>query len=304
MIAESFAPPLNGPEGIPAGFWDSLPPPFDHPPFPFHVLDLRLDLNIPPVLGERVRARLALQDKESPETRVHPVLVHPSPKPQFKARRSTPEEYRIDFVEQGEHLGFYAYYAAARLHLASGRAVAALAPGPDAHIPGEVENLLRILSSAYLVGDEAFLLHSSAVVTPSGAYVFVGHSGAGKSTSALMFQEAGHPVLSDDLNILCRRKGRWEVQASPFLSEVKRVLPGRHSIRALYFLFQDRENFIGEPTAASRMAYIYSNLVVVNGIPGLAPGIFTLLGDLDRSVPIRALHFKKDKELVPWLLSR
>jgi hypothetical protein len=295
---------MRGPEGVPAGFWDGLARPFEDPPFPFHVLDLRLDLNIPPSLGERVRSRLALQDAGVPDPRVRPVRVFPSPKPQFKARLGIPEEYRIDFTEKGEYLSFYAYYAAARLHIPTGRAVAALAVEAGDHLPGEVENLLRVLSSALLVGDEAFLLHSSAVVTPEGAMVFVGHSGAGKSTSALMFQEAGYPVLSDDLNILCRRSGRWKVQASPFLSEVKRVLPGRHPIRALHFLLQDRENRLEVPSAAARRAYIYSNLVVVNGIPGLAPRIFTLLEDLDRSVPIRALHFKKDKELVPWLLSR
>lgn len=304
MNDDRFAPPMDGPEGIPEGFWESLGPPLNHPPFPFHVLDVRLDLNIPPALGESVRSHLALQDGDGPTARIHPVTVHASPKPQFKARLGIPEEYRIDFVEQGDYLSFYAYYAAARLHLGSGTAVAALGTGAEPHLPGEVENLLRILSSALLVGDEAFLLHSSAVVTPEGALVFVGHSGAGKSTSALMFQEAGHPVLSDDLNILCRRHGRWEVQASPFLSEVKRVLPGRHPIRTLYFLFQDRDNSIVEPPAASRMAYIFSNLVVVNGMPGLCPEIFNLLGDLTRSVPVRGLHFKKDKELVPWLLSQ
>jgi len=301
---DRFAPPMSGPEGIPEGFWESLDRPFEDPPFPFHVLDLRLDLNIPPALGERVRSHLALQENQGTSERIHPVQVFPSPKPQFKSRLAIPEEYRIDFVEQGDYLSFYAYYAAARLHLGSGTAVAALGMAADEHMPGEVENLLRILSSALLVGDKAFLLHSSAVVTPSGALVFVGHSGAGKSTSALMFQAAGHPVLSDDLNILCRRDGRWEVQASPFLSEVKRVLPGRHPIRTLYFLFQDRENFIVEPPMASRMAYIYSNLVVVNGIPGLCPDILTLLEDLARAVPVRGLHFKKDKELVPWLLSQ
>jgi len=295
---------MSGPEGIPEGFWESLDSPFTDPPFPFHVLDLRFDLNIPAVLGERVRRHLALQDGPFGPERVHPVRVHRSPKPQFKARLQVPEEYRIDFVEQGEYLSFYAYYVAARLQLSSGTAIAALGKGADEHLPGEVENLLRVLSSALLNGDEAFLLHSSAVVTPEGALVFVGHSGAGKSTSALMFQEAGHPVLSDDLNILCRRDGRWEVQASPFLSEVKKVLPGRHPIRALYFLFQDRENSIVEAPVPSRMAYIYSNLVVVNGIPGLCPDIFNLLGDLTRLVPVRGLHFKKDKELVPWLLSQ
>ena len=169
MTVERFAPPISGPEGIPEGFWGSLGPPLDHAPFPFQVLDLRLDLNLPPGLGQRVRDHLALQDDPHPAPRVHPVRVHASPKPQFKARKSEPEEYRIDFVEQGDYLSFYAYYAAARLCLSSGEAAAALGQGPEPFLAGEVENILRILSSALLVGEEAFLLHSSAVVTSSGA---------------------------------------------------------------------------------------------------------------------------------------
>ena len=42
-------------------------------------------------------------------------------------------------------------------------------------------------------------LHGSAVVTPNGALIFVGDSGAGKSTAIAAFHAAGYPILSDDV---------------------------------------------------------------------------------------------------------
>jgi hypothetical protein len=43
------------------------------------------------------------------------------------------------------------------------------------------------------------VLHGSSVLTPRGALVFVGDSGAGKSTIAAAFQLRGYPLLTDDL---------------------------------------------------------------------------------------------------------
>jgi hypothetical protein len=44
-----------------------------------------------------------------------------------------------------------------------------------------------------------FLLHGSAVQTKSGAHVFIGLPGAGKSTTIAAFAKAGFTVLTDDL---------------------------------------------------------------------------------------------------------
>ena len=44
-----------------------------------------------------------------------------------------------------------------------------------------------------------FLLHGSAIQIKSGAYVFLGIPGAGKSTTAAAFWQAGNTILSDDL---------------------------------------------------------------------------------------------------------
>jgi hypothetical protein len=51
-------------------------------------------------------------------------------------------------------------------------------------------------------------LHASAVVIGSGATVFVGEAGAGKSTTAGAFAALGYGVLSDDLLPLVETQGR------------------------------------------------------------------------------------------------
>jgi energy-coupling factor transporter ATP-binding protein EcfA2 len=54
-------------------------------------------------------------------------------------------------------------------------------------------------------------LHSSAVVTPGGALLFLGHAGAGKSTIVRLLAER-FPTLADDAVFLLRQAyGTWHV---------------------------------------------------------------------------------------------
>ena len=54
------------------------------------------------------------------------------------------------------------------------------------------------------------ILHASAVVTPVGAALFAGSSGAGKSTiAALLAKCAGWPILADDATRVVFRDGAW-----------------------------------------------------------------------------------------------
>lgn len=53
-----------------------------------------------------------------------------------------------------------------------------------------------------LLRSKTVALHASAVATEKGALVFIGHSGAGKSTTALELSRKGLPLLADDLVII------------------------------------------------------------------------------------------------------
>jgi len=295
---------MSGPEGLPEGFWETLKDPVEGMEHPFRILDFDVVLNLPNELAQGVRMHMALQKECGQGERRHRVRVMQSPKAQFQGALKRPLDYSIVFLHSAAALEFYAYHFAGRIPLDGGEPILALGNAPVAHLQTEVENFLRVYSSFLLLRERAFLLHSSAAVVEGEAVVFFGHSGAGKSTSALLLQEAGHPVLSDDLNILCERGGRWCVQASPFISEIKRVQPGLFPVRRLFFLFKARRNGVLSVPRPLQMAYLFSNLVVVNGIPGLHGDIIQVLDRLLPQVPVTALHFKNDKEFVPWLRSQ
>ena len=68
-----------------------------------------------------------------------------------------------------------------------------------------------------------FVLHSSAVkISDNRAIAFIGRSGAGKSTTAAAFAQAGYPILNDEILAI-----RFDEQGKPF------VLPAFPLLRIL-----------------------------------------------------------------------
>ncbi len=63
-----------------------------------------------------------------------------------------------------------------------------------------VRLLLLGTGTALLLHQRGLLpLHASAILTPAGAVLFMGHSGAGKSTMLNEFLRRGYPMLAEDL---------------------------------------------------------------------------------------------------------
>jgi hypothetical protein len=66
--------------------------------------------------------------------------------------------------------------------------------------PGVFENFLRVLVAYRLLEVGGVVLHSAGVVKDGAAFLFLGRSGAGKTTVARLSLAQGAEVLSDDLN--------------------------------------------------------------------------------------------------------
>jgi hypothetical protein len=69
-----------------------------------------------------------------------------------------------------------------------------------ARFPGVFENFLRVLVAYRLLELGGAVLHSAGVVKDGAAFLFLGRSGAGKTTVARLSLAQGADVLSDDLN--------------------------------------------------------------------------------------------------------
>lgn len=100
-------------------------------------------------------------------------------------------------------------------------------------IPGADEDILRtfLLGAAFGMllhqrgehpgqrSDHA-ILHASAVAMAGGAIVFIGDSGAGKSTTAALLQSHGYRLLSDDVTVLDLRHPQ-QVQVTPSFPQLR-----------------------------------------------------------------------------------
>ena len=80
-------------------------------------------------------------------------------------------------------------------------------------------------------------IHGCAVVDRDGhAYLFAGHSGAGKSTSARLWHREGATVLSDDRVILRVRDGRVWVYGTPWHGDQQFASPASAPLSRVFFL--------------------------------------------------------------------
>jgi len=95
-------------------------------------------------------------------------------------------------------------------HIRDGREIIAdLLPNADT---GMVRTLLAGRLMGYLLRQRGYLaLHASAVEIDGKAALFLGESGAGKSTTAAAFYSRGHSVLADDVAAVCFAKGGVEL---------------------------------------------------------------------------------------------
>lgn len=105
--------------------------------------------------------------------------------------------------------------------------------------PNTVEAIIRVVCSLGLPRKGALILHSSAVASTSGAQIFAGVSGAGKSTiSAMLETLSGVQKVSDELLLVYKRASTWTVGVSPFLGSGGLKFQAEYPIVAINFLEQ------------------------------------------------------------------
>ena len=81
--------------------------------------------------------------------------------------------------------------------------------------------------------------------TDGQGYLFLGHSGAGKTTTARLWQKAGGVrVLSDDRIILRSSAGKTWMYGTPWHGEARLALPARTPLRQIFFLRHGTANEI------------------------------------------------------------
>lgn len=97
--------------------------------------------------------------------------------------------------------------------------------------------LMNLYSAVIVHRGWGLLIHSSCVVWNDGAYIFAGHSGAGKSTVACL--SSPKPLLSDEATIVRVSEEGITVYNSPFRSDtMPNLAPEPCPLRAVHIIHQ------------------------------------------------------------------
>jgi hypothetical protein len=145
------------------------------------------------------------------------------------------------------------------------------------------ENFFRTVVAYRLLERGGAVIHSAGVVDRDRAFIFYGHSGAGKTTLARRCQQAGRKVLSDDINALYLEAGAPVAAKMPFAGEFghsnERV--GPFPLAGLHHIEQAPVDSWRPLSPAASVASLVSCAPFLNHDPYRLP---TLIGNLEAIV--------------------
>jgi hypothetical protein len=215
-------------------------------------------------------------------------------------------EYALDIEHGASAIRIAGLNFMARLEFQGGQTGAVwTSEDREDHVIGVLENFFRPLLAYRAAALGALVLHSSAVVIDDRAHLFVGRSGAGKSTVARLALARGHGILSDDLNVLSRSASGWTVARLPFAGEYPEC--GRSEtlpVAEIYELEKGAAHGVVSTTPAASFATLLRCAPYVNGDAYRVSRLEESISAVIRDVPCRRLTFSLDPGFWPIIEER
>ena len=217
--------------------------------------------------------------------------------------------YELDFDYQPTSLRMVGLDLMARLELQpSLRAELWVETEQPDTFHGAFENFLRVVVAYAALGQGGALVHSACVVDTDDAWLFIGHSGAGKSTISQLGADSGRTVLSDDLNPILPsgddNDGNIDVVGSPFLGDLGARAPARHALSGIYRLEQGMEDAVRPIGGAETLASLMACSPYINFDPYRREALGSNLVSLATRLPTQVLTFRREGTFWPLLERR
>jgi hypothetical protein len=130
-------------------------------------------------------------------------------------------------------------------------------------------------------------VHALGLADQDGSgYLFLGHSGAGKSTTArLWMDQPGVNLLSDDRIILRKHDGAYWMYGTPWHGDAGVASPGRALLSAIFLLEQSPRNELVPVSAPTAAAGIFARAFVPHYLESGITFTLDFLDQITRSVP-------------------
>ncbi len=165
-----------------------------------------------------------------------------------------------------------------------------------------IENFFRFVAAHRTLDQGGVVLHSAGLVFEEQAFIFVGRSGAGKTTLTRKAHKKGAKVLSDDINILLPSQIGYRAHAVPFSGEFGRTLShqgGRESfpVASIVLLQQGDQLSAQSITTSAAMAKLLVGSPFVNNDEHESQALFDALTSVTTQVPIIRLISRRDDKI-------
>jgi hypothetical protein len=162
-----------------------------------------------------------------------------------------------------------------------------------------IKDSLSLAQAVLLSGSGGLLLHGCGIFDKGKGYVFLGISGAGKSTVASFFSP--EKILSDDVLPVRAGVGGVKVFSSPFKQVGRQINIGNKNseLKAGFFLLKDNENFLSpveKPRALVNILKHHVHYARFYNDAGLK-NMFDTAGKIVEDIPFFDMHFDKECDI-------
>jgi hypothetical protein len=146
-------------------------------------------------------------------------------------------------------------------------------------------------------------LHSCGLVDEAGkGYLFVGHSGAGKTTTARLWEKRkGIKILSDDRIIVRRLGEEFFMYGTPWHGEAELAYPDKARLDHIFILGRGDGNELVEVGQAEAAAQLFARGFPPFHSPEGLDFTLAFLSELTGSVPCRELRFVPDERVIDFI---
>lgn len=147
-------------------------------------------------------------------------------------------------------------------------------------------------------------LHSCGVIDREGrGRLFVGVSGAGKTTTARLWEGEAAGIVSDDRVIVREEEGTLWMYGTPWHGEAELSLATRVPLAEVYLLVQAPANAIRPLPPAVAVARLFGCTFPPFYDEEALSFTVGFLDHLTSRVPVRELHFTRDRSVVDLVLA-
>jgi hypothetical protein len=153
-----------------------------------------------------------------------------------------------------------------------------------------------------LGGGLGMLFHAAGVIYQGEGYLFTGHGGAGKTTTARLWEAlTGARVVNDDKVIVRKEAGQFRLYGTPWHGEGGMVLPDSAPLKRVFILKQAAQNYAASISPVQAAGSLLARTFVPLWDADKINYSLTFLDELCQAVPCLELGFLPDSSAVDFV---